>query len=267
MTSTELTAPASKIQYAQALASASLLPRAYQKQPANVLLAMEYGEALGIPPIQAIQSVHVIEGKPSASADLIASLVRRAGHKLRVTGDDQSATAVIIRADDPDFEFTATWDMARAKQAGLTGKGVWKQYPAAMLKARAITEVARAGAGDALFGVIYTPEELERGESHVPTDLGNVAAVEVVDVPSADEAPEPSPLEKAVAAMTEAGVETDQMLDYARAVTGRDDLASAADLTDDEIQAVTLSAIMRATPEMISRERRQAAADAERQAS
>jgi len=149
-----------RMEFARALSTASLLPRAYQQNPGNVLLAMELGDALGIRPIQAINAVHVIEGKPSASADLIASLVRKAGHKLRISGDDKTATAQIIRADDPEFTYEATWTMDRARAAGLAGKGVWKSYPAAMLKARAITEVARMGASDALYGVVYTPEEL-----------------------------------------------------------------------------------------------------------
>ena len=154
------TALSERMEFARALSTASLLPRAYQQNPGNVLLAMELGDALGIRPIQAINAVHVIEGKPSASADLIASLVRKAGHKLRISGDDHTATAQIIRADDPEFTYEATWTIDRAKAAGLTGKGVWKSYPAAMLKARAITEVARMGASDALYGVVYTPEEL-----------------------------------------------------------------------------------------------------------
>ena len=150
-----------KMQYAEALASASLLPRSYQRQPGNVLLAMEMGDALGIPPIQAINDIHVIEGKPSASANLIGAMVRKAGHKLRVSGDDTTATAQVIRADDPDFTFEVTWTLDRAKTAGLIKPGGnWAKYPAAMLKARAITEVARAACPDALYGVIYTPEEL-----------------------------------------------------------------------------------------------------------
>lgn len=157
-----LSALTDKISYAEHLAGASLLPRHYQKQPANVLLAMELGDALGIPPIQAINEVHVIEGKPSASANLIGAMVRRAGHTLRVVGDDESATAQIIRADDRDFTFEVTWTIARARQAGLVGgkKDNWAKYPAAMLKARAITEVARTACPDALYGVSYTPEEL-----------------------------------------------------------------------------------------------------------
>jgi len=149
-----------KIQFAKALAASNLLPRQYQGNPANLLFALEYAEALHVSPINAITSIHVIEGKPSASADLIAALVRRAGHKLRVTGDDRRAVAQIVRADDPGFTFEVEWTLDRARAAGLTNKGVWKQYPAAMLRSRAITEVARAAASDALFGVVYTPEEL-----------------------------------------------------------------------------------------------------------
>jgi hypothetical protein len=84
---------------------------------------------------------------------------------LRVTGDDTQAVAEIVRADDPEFVFRSEWTIARAQQAGLTGKGTWKQYPAAMLKARAITEAARDACPEALAGVAYTPEELG-DESH-----------------------------------------------------------------------------------------------------
>lgn len=149
-----------QMQYAQALAASSLLPRQYQGQPANLLWAISYGQTLGVDPMTAVQSVHVINGKPTASADLIAGLVRRAGHKLRVTGDDRKAVAQIIRADDPDFTFEAVWTIERAQSAKLTGKDTWKSFPAAMLKARAITEVARAACSEILHGTIYTPEEL-----------------------------------------------------------------------------------------------------------
>ncbi|MDH6283143.1 hypothetical protein [Prescottella agglutinans] len=166
MTTTEIAvqqaAPlAEKMEWARAMSTGTMLPRAYQGNPANLLFALEYADTLGIPRINALTSIHVIDGKPTASADLIASLVRKAGHKLRVTGDDTFAEATIIRADDPDFETTVRWDEAKARKAGKWGsKGPWTNYPAAMLRARAITEVARMAASDALYGVIYTPEEL-----------------------------------------------------------------------------------------------------------
>lgn len=149
-----------KIGYAKALAASGMLPAQYQNQPANLLWAIEYGETLGITAMAAITGVHVIERKPSASAALIGGLVRRAGHKLRVTGDNKAATAQIIRSDDPDYTFEVTFTIDDAKTAGLLGKPVWKNYPAAMLKSRAITQVARDACEEVLFGLHYTPEEL-----------------------------------------------------------------------------------------------------------
>lgn len=168
-----------RMRYAQALASASLLPQAYRAKPANVLLAMEYGDALGIAPMVAIQTIHVIEGKPTASAQLIGALVRRAGHRLRVRGDALHAIAEITRADDPDYTFTSEWTLERAKGAGLLGKNVWRQYPESMLKARAITEVARDACPEVLAGVAYTPEELGHDDDaswSVETAAGAVSA-------------------------------------------------------------------------------------------
>lgn len=149
-----------KMDWVRTMATANLLPAQYRNNPGNLFFAIEYADALGVDRMAAITSIHVIEGKPSASADLIANLIRKAGHRLRVSGDDTHAIAQIIRADDPEFTYEARWDMDKARAAGLAGKGVWRNYPGAMLRSRAITEVARMGASDALFGVIYTPEEL-----------------------------------------------------------------------------------------------------------
>ncbi|MGC5012593.1 recombinase RecT [Streptosporangium sp. DT93] len=155
-----------RIQYSQALAVSNLLPAQYRGKPENVLYAIEFGRSLGIEPIAAITGVHIIEGKPSASSGLISALVRRAGHRLRVWVERDSngtliaAVATIIRRDDPDFTFRSTWTMGRAQAAGLTNKAVWKSYPEAMLKARAISEVAREACEEELSGVGYTPEEL-----------------------------------------------------------------------------------------------------------
>lgn len=172
--------------YAERLAHSGLLPAQYRKQPANVLYAIEYGRMIGLAPMAAITGVHVIEGKPTASAALISALVRRAGHKLRVSGNAKSATAQIVRSDDPDYVFEVTWTIEDARAANLAGKAVWKQYPASMLKARAITQCARDACEEALLGMHYTPEELgaEVDEDGVP--------VVVEQVP--EDAPTPAPL-------------------------------------------------------------------------
>lgn len=161
---------AEQMQYAKTVCQGSLVPSAYSGQPANVLIAMDFGRSMGLSPAESLYRITVINGKPTASAELIAANVRRAGHRLRIVKDEKAraATCEIVRRDDPDFTFTATWDMAKAQQALLSGKENWKKYPMAMLAARAITECARDACPEALYGVVYTGEEL--GASHTGPD-------------------------------------------------------------------------------------------------
>lgn len=198
-----------QINYAKAMAVSNLLPVAYQNHPENVLVALEQGRALGIAPIQAMNQINVIKGKPALSADLIAALVRRAGHRLRVEGDDTYAQATIIRADDPDYiPKPIRWDMERAKRAGLLGNPSWQKYPAAMLRARAISEAARAWANDALYGFIYTPEELDN--SWLPDsdpDTGEPVHNAPAPTPVQSQAPQPQPAAPDPALLNQAQIE------------------------------------------------------------
>lgn len=147
-------------EYAKKISVSDLLPDAYKGKPGNVLLAIEYGRSVGIDPITAMNMVHTIKGKPTASAQLVGALVRRAGHRLRVTWDGTTATAEIQRADDPDFTFRSEWTMARAQSAGLASNPNYKNHLPAMLKARAITEVSRDACPEALAGIAYVADEL-----------------------------------------------------------------------------------------------------------
>ena len=184
---TDLTPSAvdARLRYANALSKATIIPDVYRGQPANVLVAIETGTALGIPPTQALQSLISIKGRVTMSADLMAAVVRRAGHRLRVLEHDAKVTAEIVRADDPDFTYRATWDRAKAERAGLWGqRGPWSQYPGQMLRSRAVTEVCRQAASDALMGVIYAPEELGAEVDEDGTVIGaEPAAVPPVAAP------------------------------------------------------------------------------------
>lgn len=184
------------------------LPAAYRGNPAALAFAVEYAKALDVSPITAVTGIHNIDGKPSASAGLISALIRRAGHKLRVgvegNIDDLTlrAWATIHRADDPDHEYRVEWDLYDAERADLlqfrdgkifarTERGKptqWEKGPRAMLKARAITEVAREAAEDVLLGVHYTPEELG-----AEVDEGGDPVVTVTRLPDPPQPAPPSP--------------------------------------------------------------------------
>lgn len=141
-------------------AGQSILPDSYRGNPANVLIAVNLGAAMGLTPAESLYRIAVIKGKPSASAELIAANVRKAGHKLRVRGDETTCTAQIIRADDPEFPFEVTRDLAWAKQMGLDKNDNYRKQPGTMLQWRAITACARLACPEALYGVSYTPDEI-----------------------------------------------------------------------------------------------------------
>lgn len=147
-------------QYASVLADANMIPKAFQKSPANIFVAIEYGNALGIAPIVALNEINVINGTPSLSASMMSSLARSAGHRVRTQNtEDGAAVCEIIRADDPEFTHRSTWDQKKAQDAGLWGKGHWAKDPATMLRWRAISECVRMACPEVLGGLKYTPEE------------------------------------------------------------------------------------------------------------
>ena len=148
--------------YANTIAQGQLVPVAYRNSPADVLIAIGLGQSMGLSPAESLYRINVIKGKPSASAELIAAQVRKAGHKLRITKDDkaQSVTATIVRHDDPDYPISETRDKAWAKQMGLMSQAQYVKQPMTMLTWRAITAVARVACPEALYGVAYTPDEL-----------------------------------------------------------------------------------------------------------
>lgn len=179
--------------YIARLAPSTILPVAYRGNAANAFVAAETGAALGLEPLQALASIAVINGRATLSSDLMAAVIRRAGHTLRIVENNpESVTATLIRADDKTFKFEVTWDKDKATKAGLWGqKGPWSQYPTQMLRARAITEVARQGASEALMGMIYSPEDF----GATITDTGEVIEAEVID-----DTPAPAPAKQKPAA-------------------------------------------------------------------
>lgn len=151
-----------QIQYANAVARAGLLPQAYRNKPADIIVAMGLGQSMGLSPMESVYRINVIQGKPTASAELIAAQVRKAGHKLRLKKDEarQSVTCTIIRADDPEAPFSVTRDRRWAEQMGLINKDNYRKQPMTMLTWRAITACAREACPEALYGVAYTPDEM-----------------------------------------------------------------------------------------------------------
>lgn len=154
--------------YAQAHA---LIPYQMRGNTGDMYLLMQIAKHLNIPIITALRGLSFIgdkDVKPAMTAQLMSALVRNAGHTLREQWDAETntATATLIRKDDPSFEHVAVWDEEKARVAGLwESTPTWVQYPKAMLTARAMSEVCRHAASEVLLGFSYVPEEFQTAES------------------------------------------------------------------------------------------------------
>lgn len=149
----------------QAIANTDFVPKSLRGNVPAMLAAVMYGREIGVPPMQAINQVYMVDGKPTPSAELLAAKVRQAGHRLYVADgewDDTLCTVIGERVAGGEvverMSFTYTIEMA--KRAGLVGKDNWKKYPEAMLFWRAASQLARVFFSDVLIG-FYTPEELD----------------------------------------------------------------------------------------------------------
>ena len=169
------------MRFAEVISQAKgMLPRAYEGNPANVLVAIQYGASLGIEPMAALQNIDVIQGTPTLSAKAVAAMVRANGHKLWVSEDEQnmSATCTIVRNDDKEHPVTVTRDKAWAQRMGLLTKDNYKKQPTTMLMWRAVTACANRACPELFLGLggAYTADEL-----HDMDDMAPVEATVVED--------------------------------------------------------------------------------------
>lgn len=146
---------------AETIAKSSLLPAALVGKSADVLVQILAGRELGLEPMTAIRSIHIINGKPTLAADAMVGLVLGSGLAEYFAQTDASATSVTYetkRRGSPVAQ-RVTWTMDDARRAGVTGNPTWAKYPRQMLAARCKSELARSAYPDVLAGV-YDPDEL-----------------------------------------------------------------------------------------------------------
>ena len=147
---------------AQKICTTDMVPTSFRGKPEQVLAAMLAGREVGLSPMEALRSFHVIEGKPSMSAELMMTLALRSGHDLWVSEASRERAVVTARHRDwpEDRTVQVEFTIEDAGDAGLTGKGNWKKYARAMLRSRAVSEAVRQVCPEVLVGATYTAEEL-----------------------------------------------------------------------------------------------------------
>ena len=116
-------------------------------------------------PLNALQNLFVVRGRPGMYARTMHSLVLRAGHEVyRAAATEQAVTVRARRRGESQWQ-EFTWTMDRAKKAGYVGNQKYQTDPMGMLSAKALAEACRTIAPDVLTGIAATTvEEIQLGD-------------------------------------------------------------------------------------------------------
>ena len=150
--------------YAKMVANSEFAPKEFRGKPESCLLAIDLGSSIGLSPIQSLQSIAVINGRPTIWGDAALALVQSSAvceyvrEYLEGDGDNLTAVCEAKRQGYPSPS-VSRFSVADAKKAGLWGKsGPWTQYPQRMLTLRARGFALRNAFADALRGLITAEE-------------------------------------------------------------------------------------------------------------
>ena len=204
------------MEFSKMLADSSMVPRAYQGKPQDIMVCVQWGYEIGLAPMQALQNIAVINGKPSVYGDAAMALVQASpvceGVEEYMEGEGTpNPVAVCVAHRKGRKPVTAKFSVEDAKRAGLWGKqGPWQAYPKRMLAMRARGFALRDAFPDVLKGLITAeeaqdfPDEAKPKAARNPLDaLAPPAAPEVLEVVQVVQEPEPVELVEEVVEVAE----------------------------------------------------------------
>lgn len=182
---------------AKIIASSGFCPKSFQGKPDDVLVALQMGSELGLKPMQALQNIAIINGRPALFGDAMVAVCRQAPNFEYIHEEydekDNSYTCRAKRKGEP--EVVQKFSEKDARLAKLWGKqGPWTDYPKRMLQMRARGFALRDCFPDLLRGIV---DQSEAGDYVIsepknitpkkttpkPTQTVEAEVVEMEDVP------------------------------------------------------------------------------------
>jgi hypothetical protein len=153
---------------------------------AKIAVQIMAGKEMGYGPFTSVQNIHIIKGKPTLAANLMAAAVKGSTkYDYRIKKMENDVVSIEFFESGKSIG-VSTFTTADAKSAGLTGDN-WKKFSRNMLFARAMSNGVRWYCPDVFNGnSVYTPDELDTAEYTVlsqddalPTNLDDVEAIEI----------------------------------------------------------------------------------------
>lgn len=167
------------MEFSKMLAESNMVPKAYQNKPGDIMVCVQWGMELGLAPLQAMQNIAVINGKPSVWGDALIAMVQASpvceDIQEFIEGEGTpNPVAVCVAHRKGRSPVTAKFSVDDAKRAGLWNKqGPWTQYPKRMLKMRARGFALRDAFPDVLKGLI-TAEEAQDYPSDAKQEMKDI---------------------------------------------------------------------------------------------
>lgn len=180
---------------AKALSNTSFVPAAMRGKPQEITGAILFGRELDMPPMTALQTINIIQGRPTLSANAMRGLALGAGVRFRL--DEATETRCVMSAIPPGSNewTTVTWTIDQARRLDLLKKDNWKSQPGVMLIARATSQLCRLVAANILIGAPYSTEEIVDLPTENPAPLPTERPKVVRRRPVPEyEAPDPAPV-------------------------------------------------------------------------
>jgi hypothetical protein len=128
------------------------------KSAAQAIVKIQAGQEIGIPPFASMTGIHIIQGKPTIGAGLIASRLKGSGkYDYRVVEASEKVCSIDFFQGNTKIG-NSTFTIEDARKA-LT-KNIDK-FPKNMLFARAISNGVKWYCPDIFSGPVYVPEEMQ----------------------------------------------------------------------------------------------------------
>lgn len=166
-------------QMAKALSSSTIVPREYQGNVSNCLVAIEQANRLKVSPLMVMQNLYVIQGRPSWSSKFLIAAINGSGkfdmelqYEETKDKDGKPYSCLAWTTKNGRRVEGMTVDMQMAKDEGwLTKNGSkWKTMPALMLRYRAASFFSSLNCPELTLG-LYTKEEAETIEDYDAIDV------------------------------------------------------------------------------------------------
>lgn len=169
------------MKFCEMIAQTDFCPKEYRGKPGACFVAMQFGAEVGLKPLQALQGIATINGKPSIYGDHALALVRcHSDYEWKIEKEildqqgkiDGAICTIKRKGEDPCIRKFTIDD---AKKAQLWGKaGPWTNYPNRMLQMRARGFALRDSFPDALKGLILAEEASDYPQEKNITSLSEV---------------------------------------------------------------------------------------------